>query len=90
MASVSKTFSAPGDGPDFRVEPGETIEAEISGTFTGTLISERSTDGGQTFEGLDAAMYLGKDWNRADMQGEALAFWDGRIDWEEFKKELVK
>lgn len=42
------------------------------------------------FEGLDAAMYLGKDWNRADMQGEALAFWDGRIDWDEFKEELAK
>lgn len=37
------------------------------------------------FEGLDAAMHLGKDWDKEALCHNALKYWDGTIDWSDFK-----
>jgi hypothetical protein len=37
------------------------------------------------FDGIDAAMKLGKDWNKEQMCKYALEYWDGNVDWKQFK-----
>jgi hypothetical protein len=59
MTTVSKTFSAVGNGDYLRLAPGQSATYNLTGTFVGTLILEATRNGGITFEqvtSLTAAM----------------------------------
>ncbi|KKM97272.1 hypothetical protein LCGC14_1169750 [marine sediment metagenome] len=42
------------------------------------------------FDGLQAAMFLGKDWNKADIYSHSLLWWDGKVAWKNFKNRITK
>jgi hypothetical protein len=50
MAAVNHSFTAVEAGPGIQVRAGEQITADLSGTFSATLVVERTFDGGQTYE----------------------------------------
>lgn len=50
MKTISNSFGAVGVGPSFYVKNGDSIDYEVSGTFSATLILERSDTNGNTWE----------------------------------------
>lgn len=66
-------------------------------------LHDRSIAGGRCFvclgigrstfliDGLQAAMFLGKDWRKIDIYDNSIAYWDKpQVDWDIFKSHLVK
>lgn len=49
MATVSNSFTGVGDGAQMLVRHGESLTYDVSGTFVGTVILQKSSDGGATF-----------------------------------------
>lgn len=52
MTQVNKSFTAVGNGAEMLVRHGEYFEYSLSGTFVGTLLLQKTTDGGQNWETL--------------------------------------
>lgn len=50
MSQVQASFTALGNGGFFLVQPGQILNYEVSGTFSGTVVLERTRDGGLSFE----------------------------------------
>jgi len=63
--TVSRAFSAPGEGDAFGVGPGESLSYAVSGTYSGAMIFERSVNGGLSWE--------------AAQVGESGQAFDGRV-----------
>lgn len=52
MTSVAKSFTAVANGQEMLVRHGEFFNYSLSGTFVGTLLLQKTTDGGQNWETL--------------------------------------
>lgn len=65
MASVSKSFTATGNGTSILVRKGGFLNYSVSGTFVATVYLEKSDDGGQTWalQVSKAAAATGKVFN---------------------------
>ena len=50
MTTVSKTFTATGDGTNLAVKQGDKFTYQVSGTFSGTVLLQRSVTSGQSWE----------------------------------------
>lgn len=55
MATVSESFTALGDGAQLLVRHGESFTYDVSGTFVGTVILQRSDNGGASFTTVASA-----------------------------------
>lgn len=52
MSTISKSFTATGFGASLAVKHQDSYSYAVSGTFVGTVVLEKSANGGQTFEPL--------------------------------------
>lgn len=50
MTTVNKSFTAVGVGPEVLIRHGQYFDYVLSGTFVGTLVIEKSSNGGQAWE----------------------------------------
>lgn len=50
MATISKSFTAVGTGSSLFVRAGESFTYDVSGTFVGTVLIERTENGGLSYE----------------------------------------
>lgn len=55
MATVSNNFTGVGVGPGIYVRAGEQLTTDLSGTFSATMVLERTFDGGASYEELASA-----------------------------------
>src|SRR5687768_5609102 len=55
MATVSSDFTATGNGNQLYVRHGEKFDYAVAGTFVGTVVLEKSRDGGLNFEAITSA-----------------------------------
>lgn len=54
--TVSKSFTAAGNGDQLQVRHGESLTYSLSGTFSGTAVVEKSVNGGQSWEAQTAVL----------------------------------
>ena len=40
-------------------------------------------------DGLQAAMFLGKDWNKIEIYNNSLVWWNGPVNWTKFKNRIT-
>lgn len=54
--TVSKSFTALGNGLDFRLPAGQSATWSVSGSFTGTVVLEHTRDGGSTYQPVEETL----------------------------------
>lgn len=88
MTTVTKTFTAVGNGNDFRLPPGQSFDYDVSGTFVGTVVLEHTRNGGITYEPVEKTLaapgsglisYPGNENSNASYRWRCSAFTSGSI-----------